>query len=80
MVQRFLLYGINAKTAAAAVGGEHHPVFYVLAHEAEPPLAGLKFAQSRTDLAQNSPVGQWFPPSGGMIGLNGLGSHIIYPI
>jgi hypothetical protein len=79
MVQRLLLDGINAETTAAAVGGEYHPAFDVLAHKAEPPLAGLKFAQPRTGVAYDSPVGQRLPPSGRIIGLSGRDNHIFYP-
>jgi hypothetical protein len=69
MVQRFLLNGIDTKSAAAAISREHHPVAQALAHEAESALPVIQLAKPRTQPALDAPVQQHRPPAAGIIRL-----------
>ena len=68
MVQRFLLDGINAEAAAAAVGREHHLSADALADETKAALAVVELAEARTQAAFDASVRQQRPPAAGVIG------------
>ena len=68
MVERFLLDGINAKAAAAAIGRERHLVAGAPADETEPALALVELAEAWTEAALDAPVRQQRPPTPGVIG------------
>src|SRR6185369_5135476 len=63
MVERLLLYGIEAEAGAAAVRGEHHPVAGALAHEAHAALPVVQPAVARAQIALDAAVVQTVPPS-----------------
>jgi hypothetical protein len=63
MIQRLFLDRIDTKSAAPAVGGEHHSVATALPHETKSALAIPQLAKSRAQPALNAPVRQRHPPA-----------------
>jgi hypothetical protein len=58
MVERLLLDRVHAEAAGAALGGEHHPIAFARADEAEPTLPFVQSAVPGADVALDPPVGQ----------------------
>src|SRR6266480_3847749 len=48
MVERFLFNRIDAKSAAPAISGQHHPIAHSLPNETKPALALVQFTKPRT--------------------------------
>src|SRR5207253_1080667 len=66
MVERLLLYRVDAETRGAPIGGEHHAVVLAHAHEAQATLALMQAAVARAELALQAPVGQHAGPAARM--------------
>ena len=75
MVQRFLLNGIDTKSAAPAIGRQNHPIAHALPNETKPALAFIEFAKPRTQPALDTPIRQRLPPTRRIIGLRQLCDH-----
>ena len=73
MTERFLLDGIDAKTAGTPVGGQNHLLVPAGADEAEPPLPLAQLAQARTEVALHPAIVKDVPISAGMGIGEGLG-------
>jgi hypothetical protein len=63
MVQRLLLNRIDTKSAASAVGGQHHSIPHPLTHKTKSALPVIQFAKPRTQPAFDAPVRQHHPPA-----------------
>jgi hypothetical protein len=70
MIERLFFHWIDAKAAAAPIGGENKPVIDTLAHKTESALALMEFAQTRAELAFKAPIRQYRPPIGQVVGMN----------
>ena len=68
MVERFLLDGINAEAAAAAISRKRHLVADAPADETEPALALVELAEARAQAALDAAVRQLRPPTPGVVG------------
>src|SRR4029450_3291862 len=75
MVQRFLLNRIDTKPAAAAIGGQHHPIADPLPNETKSALAIVELAKPRTQSALNALIRQHRPPAARIIRLRHLCDH-----
>src|SRR5205814_3486398 len=58
VVERLLLDRVHAEAAGAAPGGEHHPIAFARAHEAEPALPLMERAVPGADVALDPSVRQ----------------------
>jgi hypothetical protein len=68
MIERLLLDGIDAIPARPAIGGQNDPVVGARPHKAQPPLALIKLAKARTQIALDAPVLQRVPVTAGHAG------------
>src|SRR5439155_1999772 len=76
MIQRFLLDRIDTKSAASAVGRQHHPIANSLTHKAKSALTFIQLAKPRAEPALNASIGQHRPPATGVIRLHQLCDHL----
>jgi hypothetical protein len=66
VVERFLLDGVDAESTRTAVSGQDNRVMLASANEAEAPLAFVKTAEPRTDIASDAAVVEESPVEGGV--------------
>jgi hypothetical protein len=69
VIERFLFDGIDAESAAAAVGRQRHLAANVLAHKTKAPLPGAEFTDPRAQAAFEPAIRQRLPPASRVIGL-----------
>src|SRR5262249_29167967 len=74
MMERFLFDRIDAETARAAVGGQHHAVADALPHEAHAALAVLQLAIAWTRVAMDAASIGAMPPACEKFGHGALSS------
>jgi hypothetical protein len=74
VVERLLLYRVDAETRAAAVGGEKHLAALHGAHEAGRALAFVQLAVARAEVALDAAVVQFVPPARGYAAQRGVAS------
>jgi hypothetical protein len=63
-MQRLLLDWIDAESGRSAIRRQNHVIVLALANKAKTPLAPMKSAVARAEVALNSPVGQRMPVPG----------------
>jgi hypothetical protein len=65
MIQGFLFNGIDAKTAGAAIGCQHHGLAHTAAHKAQTTLAIMELAKTWTQIALDAVIVKFMPVSHG---------------
>src|SRR5438132_14168376 len=76
MIQRFLLDRIDTKSAASAVGRQHHPIANSLTHKAKSALSFVQLAKPRTEPALDAALRQQDPPATRIVRLCQLSDHL----